>query len=171
MIILLWTHKLPTLAKTITEINSTVRSYQPTINPPSTHHPPTINQSSPFPADVTQVPDHLGGLARALRAERPDLKVAVMDVEKLEATAGKRIDACLHDISFYIIPYLNIIVIDRVYIYKIIYRYWYLFICRSYYIYMWLYMNMMYIDRYIDIWDMYTLHIWHIIYTWYYIQT
>ena len=40
-----------------------------------------------------------------------------MDVEKLEATAGKRIDACLHDISFYIIPYLNIIVIDRVYIY------------------------------------------------------
>ena len=85
----------------------------------------TTSGVSVLPGDLSRLPTAapIWGLARALRAERPDLKVAVMDVEKLEATAGKRIDACLHDISFYIIPYLNIIVIDRVYIYKIIYRY------------------------------------------------
>ena len=42
---------------------------------------------SVLPGDLTRLPlaAPIWGLAKALRAERPDLKVAVMDLEKLEA--------------------------------------------------------------------------------------
>lgn len=41
---------------------------------------------SVLPGDLTRLPlaAPIWGLAKALRAERPDLKVAVMDLEKLE---------------------------------------------------------------------------------------
>ena len=54
----------------------------------------TSSAVSVLPGDLSQLPTAapIWGLARALRAERPDLRVAVMDVETLEADGWRDVE-------------------------------------------------------------------------------